>query len=992
MKLEGKIAVVTGTSPNIGGGIAEGLAAEGAAVACIDSTPANAEDCAVALGAAGARAIAITTDITDERAVAAAFARVAAELGPVDILVNNAAVFNQKGVLDMPLAEWSRQLAVILDGAFLCTAAAARAMVERKQGGAIINVISTAGHQGQPRNVGYCTAKAGLLNFTRSVAMELAPHGIRVNSLTPTATDPSSPSTAPSAGDASARPSGSCRRSSRSAAASRCSGCRVRATTGAPWSTWRRTTRAASPAPICASMRARSRATGRGTGAVRASSRSEPKASEDHREVPDVRSDDQARRGHDSRARARDSRSASCAAPRARPRRPARSRPRSQARCMDSVVTCPIPEALGGQGESDLVTYLMVVEELAWGDPGIAYAALGAGHAALLIAQVGTPAQQQRAAAALPRSRAAGRRRAPLRGLRPRAVRAAHARGSQRARMDDHGREGRGTAPGANGLSVIHRAALRHRVARRFAALGEPRGLRIDARRPRARPDRARLRADGCGRARERRAAGRRAARGRRRGGARARSRPDPPHAARARDRLRARVARVRAALCDRADRVRAPDRGVPGRRVPARRSGHGRGRRAARALGGGARRRAEPRPRADRAPHANAIAHASEAALRATREGVQTLGGHGFITDYPIERWYRCAAALAAIDFDPRRPRRRSSERRRHDDRARISRATEALRERVREWSVQSGAPARARGRPPPRRARGRRRRARGVPGRASASRCAAQPGSPLDEAFRADGSYLVTALVQEAIAYGDGWPLWTNGGSIGQNVVKGMGTPAQKERWVGGIARGEMQFAAFALTEPHFGSDVAQVATTAVRRGDAWILNGSKMYCSMGASADYVVVFATIDKTAGRHGIRAFVVEKNAPGFRVTKRNEEKLGIRCAETSELKFEDCAVPLDHCLGWTGEAKPAVAATASRAASSARSPRSAPRARCWRGSASGSRAPRRTPPRNGSRSGATSSRRCGSRGSRTSSCAWTPRSITRAGWCCAPRG
>jgi len=191
MRLAGKIAVVTGTSPNIGGGIAEGLAGEGAAVACIDAAAANADDCAGALRAGGSRAIAITADITDERAVAAAFARVASELGPVDILVNNAAVFNQKGVLDMPLAEWSRQIAVILDGAFLCTAAAARAMVERKQGGSIINVISTAGHQGQPRNVGYCTAKAGLLNFTRSVAMELAPHGIRVNSLTPTATDPS---------------------------------------------------------------------------------------------------------------------------------------------------------------------------------------------------------------------------------------------------------------------------------------------------------------------------------------------------------------------------------------------------------------------------------------------------------------------------------------------------------------------------------------------------------------------------------------------------------------------------------------------------------------------------------------------------------------------------------------------------------------------------------------------------------------------------------
>ena len=191
MKLADKVVAITGTSPNIGGGIAEALAAEGAAVACIDAHAANADDCAAALRKAGARAIEIPADVTDEGEIAAAFERIAAELGPVDVLVNNAAIFNQKGVLDMPLAEWSRQLAVILDGAFLCTAAAARAMVERKRGGSIINVISTAGHQGQPRNVGYCTAKAGLLNFTRSVAMELAPHGIRVNSLTPTATDPS---------------------------------------------------------------------------------------------------------------------------------------------------------------------------------------------------------------------------------------------------------------------------------------------------------------------------------------------------------------------------------------------------------------------------------------------------------------------------------------------------------------------------------------------------------------------------------------------------------------------------------------------------------------------------------------------------------------------------------------------------------------------------------------------------------------------------------
>jgi len=191
MRLAGKVAVITGTSPNIGGGIAESLAGEGAAVACLDAVEENASDCAAALRKIGVNAVGLRVDVTDEPQVEAAFARVAGELGPVDVLVNNAAIFNQKGVLDMPLVEWSRQLAVILDGAFLCTGAAARQMVARKSGGSIINVISTAGHQGQPRNVGYSTAKSGLLNFTRSVAMELAPHRIRVNSLTPTATDPS---------------------------------------------------------------------------------------------------------------------------------------------------------------------------------------------------------------------------------------------------------------------------------------------------------------------------------------------------------------------------------------------------------------------------------------------------------------------------------------------------------------------------------------------------------------------------------------------------------------------------------------------------------------------------------------------------------------------------------------------------------------------------------------------------------------------------------
>jgi NAD(P)-dependent dehydrogenase (short-subunit alcohol dehydrogenase family) len=190
VKLSGKVAIVTGTSPNIGGGIAQGLADEGAAVVCVDAVAESATQCADWLRSRGGQALGVTCDVTDEAQVQAMVARARDAYGGVDILVNNAGILGGAGVLEMPLARWTRQIAVNLTGTFLCTQHVARLMVEQGRRGSIIVIVSTAGHQGQAGNIAYCTSKSGLLNFTRAAAMDLARHGIRVNSLTPTATDP----------------------------------------------------------------------------------------------------------------------------------------------------------------------------------------------------------------------------------------------------------------------------------------------------------------------------------------------------------------------------------------------------------------------------------------------------------------------------------------------------------------------------------------------------------------------------------------------------------------------------------------------------------------------------------------------------------------------------------------------------------------------------------------------------------------------------------
>jgi NAD(P)-dependent dehydrogenase (short-subunit alcohol dehydrogenase family) len=189
VKLSGRVAIVTGTSPNIGGGIAQGLADEGATVVCVDVAPDNAHQCAEWITRGGGRALGIACDLTDEAQVEAMVARVREACGGVHVLVNNAGILGGAGVLDMPLERWSRQIGVNLTGTFLATKHVARQMVAQQAGGSIIVIVSTAGHQGQAGNIGYCTSKSGLLNFTRAAAMDLARHRIRVNSLTPTATD-----------------------------------------------------------------------------------------------------------------------------------------------------------------------------------------------------------------------------------------------------------------------------------------------------------------------------------------------------------------------------------------------------------------------------------------------------------------------------------------------------------------------------------------------------------------------------------------------------------------------------------------------------------------------------------------------------------------------------------------------------------------------------------------------------------------------------------
>jgi alkylation response protein AidB-like acyl-CoA dehydrogenase len=129
--------------------------------------------------------------------------------------------------------------------------------------------------------------------------------------------------------------------------------------------------------------------------------------------------------------------------------------------------------------------------------------------------------------------------------------------------------------------------------------------------------------------------------------------------------------------------------------------------------------------------------------------------------------------------------------------------------------------------------------------------------------------------------------------------------GTDEQKKRFLPSLAAGE-RLCAYSLSEPGAGSDAASLRTTAVRRGDEYVLNGSKQWCTNGDHADVITVFATLDPSKRARGITAFLVEKGTPGFSVGKK-EKKLGIRASPTVALHFTDCAIPAASRLGAEGE-------------------------------------------------------------------------------------
>jgi 3-hydroxybutyrate dehydrogenase len=185
MRLDRKVAIVTGAASGIGRTIAQAYAREGAAVVIADLAADAAAATAAAIEAAGGRALGVAMDVTDEAAVAAGVAATVEAFGGVDVLVSNAGIQIVKPIEAFSLAEWRKMLAIHLDGAFLTTRACLPHMYASGRGGSIIYMGSVHSKEASPLKAPYVTAKHGLLGLAKVVAKEGGPKGVRANVICP---------------------------------------------------------------------------------------------------------------------------------------------------------------------------------------------------------------------------------------------------------------------------------------------------------------------------------------------------------------------------------------------------------------------------------------------------------------------------------------------------------------------------------------------------------------------------------------------------------------------------------------------------------------------------------------------------------------------------------------------------------------------------------------------------------------------------------------
>lgn len=195
-----KVAAVTGAASGIGLGVARQLVADGHRVALLDRDGAGAEAAAADLRAGGGTAVAVEVDVADRAAVDAAFAKVRAELGPVELLVTSAGIESFQALGDITAESWDRIIAVNLTGTFACVQAAVPDMLAAG-GGRIVTIASSSAQSGAPHMAHYAASKGGVISLTKSLAVELARQGITANAITPSLVDTPMARAAEAAGD-----------------------------------------------------------------------------------------------------------------------------------------------------------------------------------------------------------------------------------------------------------------------------------------------------------------------------------------------------------------------------------------------------------------------------------------------------------------------------------------------------------------------------------------------------------------------------------------------------------------------------------------------------------------------------------------------------------------------------------------------------------------------------------------------------------------------